>query len=861
MLTALSKTRSCLGFALAFVISCYFTPLQGQDFSNITKIGIGENENVAEVIDSKTDRLGNTYIIGSYYKKLVLGGKTYDGPNFIYNNFFVAKFDRSGNVVWSDDIYGYRLASSDLSRISIDKDGNAYIFGSFNREIFFTSSLKLSLPVTTNDGLSEAFVCKYRSDGTFDWARFIYGDHAVNEDGQILVSGKLHQGFASATAWQNFRNTRRTDTVRCYDRSSKFEFKAKNSWEDLLEINSAFPRFSPQGKNFVANGMRGPSFVISKFDLASKTFSDIVSIDLPTYVQSFDYHKDKICFLGNFHSAGTLQFGDVTVEASDPTGTNHYGEGYLVQYNTLTNKFEWGKLMDKSHDGLLVKISDAGNIITSTKHVGVSKPYYFRTYDAMGNFLWQQTSTGVTQDVKQIAIDRYENVYVTGWVGNGGFTYAEFGSLRFLYDYTVGFLARIQVSSCQPIAANASATICNGETFTLGDKTYSTAGTYTNTIKRVMGCDSVVTLQLAVLPAVPVTNLSATICHEEEFAFGNSVYNTTGIYSDTLKNVMGCDSLVVLNLTVRPQPFSQFSATICSGETYSFRDKVYNTAGTFSETLKNMHGCDSIVALMLTVRPPEPTTELSATICHGETYSFGDNVYNTTGIFEHTLKNIHGCDSVVTLQLTVRPAILTEHFASICSGESYFFNDKSYNEEGTYIDTLKSVAGCDSLISIQLSVRIFTPVIEINGNELKALPDFAEYRWTDCQSGEYQNTSQTITPDASGGYSVAVTYEGCTFFSDCFPYTVVGIEDESDNKLSISQTSDQIILTSKQGLRSVETVRLYTINGSNLVSLSSKEQDTISIPSSQLSPGIYIIHLTGRNYSNVARFVKQSFGR
>ncbi|HEY8934210.1 MAG TPA: T9SS type A sorting domain-containing protein [Cyclobacteriaceae bacterium] len=783
--------------------------LHGQDFSDLTKIGIGENEQIAEVIDSKTDRLGNTYMIGSYYSKLILGDKTYNGPDYIYNNFFVAKFDRSGNVVWSDDIYGFRAASSDLSRLSLDKDGNIYIRGSLNREIFFTTSEKLSLPVTTNFGPSEAFLCKYRPDGTVDWARFIYGEHAVNEDGQILVEGMLHQGFATSNQWQNFRNTRAPDTLRCYDRSTKFEFKAKNPWEYIYEINTTFPRLSALGKDFLVRGMSNENFVISKLDPITKTFSSIVSIVLPTPVSSFDYNNGKICFLGLFRSGeGRLQFGGISVEASNPNDTDHYGEGYIVQYNISTNQFEWGKFMDKSYyiDRLLVKISDTGNVITSTREVGVSRPYYFRAYDATGNFLWEQTATAVTQSVKQIALDRYENVYVTGWVGNGVFDYADFGSLRFRYDYTVGYLARIQVSSCQPIAANASATICAGEKFTLGNKTYSTSGTYTDTIKRVMGCDSVVTLQL----------------------------------------------------TVRPQSLAQFSATICSGETYSFRNKIYNTTGIFGDTLTNIHGCDSIVALTLTVLPQEPKTELFATICHGETYLVGDQVYNSTGVFEHTLTTIHGCDSIVSLQLTVRPKILTEFTATICEGEFYAFRDKSYGEEGTYTDTLQSVTGCDSLVSLQLNVKSVEAAIEILGNELKALPELAEYRWTNCQGDDFEFNIQTITPTASGDYNVIVTLDGCTAQSECIQYTllVLEIEDESEDDLSITQTHDQMILTSKRGLRVVSTVSIYDIGGRSLIKLSNDAQDTIFIPSGQLPPGVYVIHLTGRNYFNVTRVVK-----
>ena len=102
--------------------------------------------------------------------------------------------------------------------------------------------------------------------------------------------------------------------------------------------------------------------------------------------------------------------------------------------------------------------------------------------------------------------------------------------------------------------------------------------------------------------------------------------------------------------------------------------------------------CDSIVTLNLTVNPTV-TTALNQSICIGQSYSFYGNTYTTAGTYTANLLTSNGCDSVVTLNLTVSPAITSTVNEAICQGQTFAFNGTTYSTAGSYTGTFSSAGG------------------------------------------------------------------------------------------------------------------------------------------------------------------------
>ncbi len=145
--------------------------------------------------------------------------------------------------------------------------------------------------------------------------------------------------------------------------------------------------------------------------------------------------------------------------------------------------------------------------------------------------------------------------------------------------------------------------ICQGSSFSFNGKLLSNSGTYYDTLVNRFACDSFITLNLIVNPKSYKT-LNQTICSGSSFSVGSNTYSTSGSYTINLVNYLGCDSVVSLILKVLPNSTpTTITTSICQGEYYVVGANSFNTGGTYSLHLSNYLGCDSSINLNLTVNP------------------------------------------------------------------------------------------------------------------------------------------------------------------------------------------------------------------------------------------------------------------
>ena len=69
-----------------------------------------------------------------------------------------------------------------------------------------------------------------------------------------------------------------------------------------------------------------------------------------------------------------------------------------------------------------------------------------------------------------------------------------------------------------------------------------------------------------------------------------------------------------------------------------------------------------------------------------------------------TLQTLAGCDSIVTLDLTINRSYLDDTTVLIACDSSEW-NGVMYDSSGVYVDTLQSVAGCDSIVTLDLTIN------------------------------------------------------------------------------------------------------------------------------------------------------------
>lgn len=257
------------------------------------------------------------------------------------------------------------------------------------------------------------------------------------------------------------------------------------------------------------------------------------------------------------------------------------------------------------------------------------------------------------------------------------------------------------------------------------------------------------------------TTLTAESCQGEPFTlfdFTLPEQNEIGLrsYTRTVSNHFGCDSVITLRLQVHPTKSSVEEHEAC--ESYTWHGETYTESGEYSWMGQTIHGCDSLVTLRLSIW--NNTAEETAVSC--DSYQWNDQTYTESGDYVWHGQNIHGCDSAVTLHLTINPSKSTNLSLNVC--EKYEWHDNVYAESGNYRWVGATTNGCDSVVNLHLNVidttvRIVPLTEDFCTNytqDLSVESDMHNYLWS---TGE---VTEMITITHPGIYEVTVSDLGCS---------------------------------------------------------------------------------------------------
>jgi gliding motility-associated-like protein len=156
-----------------------------------------------------------------------------------------------------------------------------------------------------------------------------------------------------------------------------------------------------------------------------------------------------------------------------------------------------------------------------------------------------------------------------------------------------------------------------------------------------------------------------------------------------------------------PSVFNSLSATICSGESYMWNGQSFDSDTTLTLTLSNAQGCDSIVTLHLEVTAPV-SSSLTISICSGDTYSIGSSQYSVAGIYRDTLMASNGCDSIITLNLSLLSIDTTMFALQACDTVPVLYQGTEIPPGSTEIFVFTNQGGCDSVVVVS-AIGIASP--------------------------------------------------------------------------------------------------------------------------------------------------------
>jgi riboflavin synthase len=144
------------------------------------------------------------------------------------------------------------------------------------------------------------------------------------------------------------------------------------------------------------------------------------------------------------------------------------------------------------------------------------------------------------------------------------------------------------------------------------------------------------------------------------------------------------------NITINP----------ISCENYTLNGKTYTTSGIYLQKIVTKSGCDSTVTLNLTINKNKAT---NITQTGYESYVLNGQTYTTSGIYSQKLITKSGCDSIITLNLTINKNKTNSISKTSC--DSYTLNGQTYSLSGTYTQKLIAKGGCDSTVTLNLTIN------------------------------------------------------------------------------------------------------------------------------------------------------------
>lgn len=269
------------------------------------------------------------------------------------------------------------------------------------------------------------------------------------------------------------------------------------------------------------------------------------------------------------------------------------------------------------------------------------------------------------------------------------------------------------------INVTKTVTICNSQLpYTWNGQTVTAGGTnvatYTTTAV-IGGCDSTTHLNLVVNPLITTTKNITRCFNQMPFVWNGQTINAGGNAVATFTTpslVTGCDSTTTLNLTVNPILNAVKTITICPGQLpYVWNGITVSTGGTGVATYVTtspVTNCDSITTLNLNVVPALLAT-YNMTICANQLPVVWNGITVTAGgpaaaIFTNI--GTSNCDSITTLNLTVKPVYNQVIDTSICFAQApMVWNGQTYAASGNYTQTYTSALNCDSMVTLALHIK------------------------------------------------------------------------------------------------------------------------------------------------------------
>ncbi|HEX2899970.1 MAG TPA: hypothetical protein VHS96_09650, partial [Bacteroidia bacterium] len=611
---------------------------------------------------------------------------------------FVWKLNANGSLGWIRQIDGSGSATG--RGIDLDAAGNVLACGHFAGTMDFDPGPGISMQ--SSAGLEDGYLLKLDGNGDLLWAQYYGGDSsdrvesvALGIAGNIFIAGDFQDTVdfdpSPGNSFPLSSNVSKSAFLSQVDANGNFQW-AVNLPQSLV-ADGKILQTDAQGAAY----MLGTYWGSVDFDPSPTGYFQSATAGTP------DGFCLKISDNGSFEWAGTIE-GSANENphaiALDTNAAVWIGGNYaaFTDFNPGPGTYPLGPA-----DGrlFLVQWSQcAPPLVTITDTACINYSVYGHSFYQSGDYLLRIPGPpGLCDSLLDLHLTfNYDvtHVYqtfcfpdtVNGQIYNHPGTFVQVmqnvnqcDSVLY-YHYTGNPYYRYLV----PVIA------C--DQYTHRNITHTRTGTYYTSLPGPnTACDTVEVLLLTIHQNSH-TSLQIGSC--DPITLNDSIYSSSGSYTQILTNAEGCDSIVLLDFTLYPPTTATLVDTACGS--YHLNGQTYSASGTYAQQLTSAAGCDSTLTLLLTLQAT--ALDIYQDACD----SFGLNgiVYHSTGHHQQILTNSLGCDSVIRLHLTLHQPSSEAMVVSTC--QSYALNSQTYITSGTYTQYLQNAAGCDSILSLFLTI-------------------------------------------------------------------------------------------------------------------------------------------------------------
>ncbi|MCD6066085.1 MAG: choice-of-anchor protein [Bacteroidetes bacterium] len=483
-------------------------------------------------------------------------------------------------------------------------------------------------------------------------------------------------------------------------------------------------------------------------------------------------------------------------------------------------------------------------------------------------------------------------------------------SLSNKVDFTKAFIAPVaaftasSLTSCAPFTVNFSDASQNSPTTWAWDfdnngttdatsqnpsHTYNTPGTYSVklTVTNSSGSNTITQSSYIVVVANYHTNTTASICQGDSILLGGHYQNSAGTFQDSLLSTNGCDSIVHTTLSIAPLSTPSVSITsnfsiACEGDMITFNAGISNggsapvyqwqingiNTGTNSPTLliSTLNDNDNVSCILTTniscpSQPQDTSNQIQVSILQASahtitasacgSYTHNSITYNSSGTYTQQLTNALGCDSVLTINLTIHPVFQVSQNLTGCAGDTLQVGSSLYTASGVYTDHFTAINSCDSIITSTITIIDLDTSIYLNGAQLISNQVSGTHQWFNCsdQLPIAGATGVSYTPAQNGSYYVVLYNNGCSDTSGCVNINNVGIDEAFRNgRISVfpNPGSGVITIDYSELNEPIDKLTVKNMLGQTVYEVAAEPQH-MQIQLEDLSSGTYYLQLHSGN--------------